>query len=306
MSMILRNNYSDLFGTSALPALEAIFKHNLSLHPMIREKLFKTENITGDLWQSSELGDLQNFSAVDEGTDYQFVSPRAGAPKSFRPVKYGLGFQISREAVDDGKFSMVADQMKALAESAIDSQEQAAMDIFNNGFVTTYNTGRDALALFSTAHTVPSGLTFRNRASTHADLSVSSLDAALVDFETQQIRDSGKIVNMRPRVLLVPPASRRYAQELIGSDLKADTANNNMNSLKGEGLIVMSSARLTDTDAWFLLAAPEKTGLKLIKRSGIETSSKEEFDNDTIKYKSRYREVIGFDDAYGVWGSAGI
>lgn len=305
MSMILRNNFSDLFGTSALPALEAIFKHNLTLHPMIREKLFKTISISGDLWQSSEIGDLQNFSEVAEGTDYQFVSPRAGASKSLSPKKYGLGFQISREAIDDGKFSMVADQMKALAESAIDSQEQSAMDIFNNGF-STANVGRDGLALFSTAHTLPSGLTFRNRPTTHVDLSVSALDAALVDFETQQLRDSGKIVNMQPRVLLVHPSQKRYAMEIIGSDLKADTSDNNMNSLKGEGLVVMSSPRLTDTDAWFLLAAPEKTGLKLIKRSGIETSSKEEFDNDTIKYKSRYREVIGFDDAYGVWGTEGI
>lgn len=306
MSMILRNNFGDLFGTSALPALEAIFKHNLQLHPMIREKLFKTISISGDLWQSSEIGDLQNFEQVDEATDFSYVSPRAGASKSLRPLKYGLGFQISREAMDDGKFSMVADQMKALAESAIDSQEQSAMDIFNNGFVTTYNTGRDGLALFSTAHTVPSGLTFRNRPTTHVDLSPSALDTALTDFATQQIRDSGKIVNMQPRVLLVAPANVRYAKEIVGSELKADTADNNMNSLKGEGLTVMSSPRLTDTDAWFLAAAPEKTGLKLIKRSGIETSSQEEFDNDTIKYKSRYREIIGFDDAYGLWGTAGI
>lgn len=305
MSMILRNNFSDLFGTSALPALEAIFKHNLQLHPMIREKLFKTISISGDLWQSTEIGDLQNFSEVDEGTDFQFVSPRQGANKSLRPKKYGLGFQITREAIDDGKFSMVSDQMKALAESAIDSQEQSAMDIFNNGFATT-NVGRDGLALFSTAHTNPSGLTWRNRPTTHVDLSSSALDAALTDFETQQLRDSGKIVNMMPRVLLVHPSQRRYANELIGSDLKADSSENNMNSLKGEGLVVMSSPRLTDTDAWFLLAAPEKTGLKLIKRSGIETSSKEEFDNDTLKFKSRYREIIGFDDAYGVYGTAGI
>lgn len=305
MSMIVRSNFSDLFGTSALPALEAIFKHNLQLHPMIREKLFKTISTDRDIWQSSEIGDLQNFAEVAEGTDYQFVSPRSGASKTLTPKKYGLGFQITREAIDDGKFSMVADQMKALAESAIDSQEQSAMDIFNNGFGTT-NVGRDGLALFSTAHTTPSGLTFRNRPTTHVDLSVSSLDAALTDFETQQIRDSGKIVNMQPRVLLVHPSQRRYAMELIGSDLKADSSDNNLNSLKGEGLVVMSSPRLTDTDAWSLLAAPEKTGLKLIKRSGIETSSKEEFDNDTIKYKSRYREVIGFDDAYGIWGTQGI
>jgi phage major head subunit gpT-like protein len=304
--LILRGNYSDLFSSSALPALEEMFRHELTLHPMIREQLCRVVSTDKDIYQSSEMGDLQNFVEVAEGTDYSFVAPRQGANKTFVIKKFGLGFTISEEAIEDGKFDFIASAVKMLAESALETQEISAMNLLNNGFSSV--TTRDGLSLFNTAHTLPSGLTYRNRPSTHVDLSQSSLDAALVDFETQFIRDSGKIINMQPTMLVVPPSLKRYAMELVGSDLKPDTSDNNMNSIKPDGLRVVSSPRLTDSDAWFLMAPPEKNGLRIIKRKGIETKAAGPdagFVNDSIMYKARYREEVGALDAHGAWGTAG-
>ena len=180
------------------------------------------------------------------------------------------------------------------------------MNIFNNGF--TSETAADGQYVFDTDHSLPSGLSFRNKASTDADLSASALESALIDFETQQIGDSGIIYNVKPKVLLVPPALKRYAQELIGSDLKADTADNNMNSLKSDGLSVISSPHLTDTDAWFLLASPEQTGMRIINRKPLSTKASGQdvgFINDSIYYKSSYRENLGVMHSYGTFGSDG-
>jgi phage major head subunit gpT-like protein len=221
-------------------------------------------------------------------------------------VKYGLGFSISEEAVEDGKFDMIADAIQKMAKSALETQEISAMNILNNGFTTEL--AADGLTIFNASHTLPSGLTFRNQLSTAADLSQSSLDQALTDFETQFVGDSGIIYRAMPRILLVHPSQRRYAMELVGSDLKPDSADNNMNSLKGEGLVVVSSPHLTDTDAWFLLADKAETGLRIVNRSGIQTKASDEavgFMNDSIFYKSRYREVIGVTHAYGIFGSSG-
>lgn len=304
--VFLRNQFSDLFGTSMLPVLEELFRSELEQHPSRREELFKIVSTDRDIWQSSELHDMPLFSEVPEGTDYSFQRPRQGANKTLTPVKFGLGFSISEEAVDDGKFDFIADAIRKMAKSARESQEIQAMNILNNGFSS--ETVADGLALFHAAHTLPSGLTFRNKLSVAADLSQSSLDTALSDFETQFIGDSGIIYRMAPRVLLVHSSQRRYAMELVGSDLKPDTMNNNLNSLKGEGLRVVSSPHLTDTDAWFLLAEPSMTGLRVISRKPIETKaggSDSGFVNDSILYKSRYREKIGAIHAYGVFGSPG-
>lgn len=301
-----RNLYSDLYGTSMLPALEELFRAELEMHPSRREMLFKVVPTERDIWQSSEIHDMPLFSEVPEANDYSFSRPKQGASKTLAPVKYGLGFSISEEAVDDGKFDFIADAVRKMAKSAKESQEIQAMAMFNNGFTT--ETSADGLSIFNTAHTLPSGLTFRNRPSVEADLSQSSLDAALVDFETQFIGDSGIIYRLMPKMLVVHPSNKRYAKELIGSDLKPDTADNNLNALKEDGLIVVSSPHLTDTDAWFLTSMPSDTGLRIISRKPIETKAAggdAGFVNDSILYKSRYREKIGVIHPYGVWGTTG-
>jgi hypothetical protein len=304
--VFLKANYADLYGSAMLPALEELYRQELAQHPQRRDQLFKKVKTERDIWQASEVHDMPLFSQVAEGEDYSYNRPRAGWNKTFVPLKYGLGFSISEEAVDDGKFDMIADAVRKMAKSARESQEIAAMNIFNNGFSS--ETAGDGVAVFSASHTLPSGLTFSNLL-TAADLSVSTLDDMLTRFETQFIGDTGIIEFIRPKVLLVPSASRRYALELIGSDLKADSADNNMNSLKGEGLRVVSSPHLTDADSWYLLSEKEETGLRIVSRKDVETKyagSDAGFDNDSIKIKSRYREKIGVTHAKGIFGCAGV
>lgn len=304
--VFVRSNYADLYGSAMLPVLEELFRSELEMHPSRREELFKVVKTDRDIWQSSELHDMPLFSTIPEGSDYSFDRPKAGANKTLTITKYGLGFSISEEAVADGKFDHISDAVRKMAKSARESQEIQAMNILNNAFGTT--TTADGASLCNATHTLPSGGTFRNQLSSASDLSRTSLDTMLSDFETQFVGDSGIIYKMMPRTLLVAPGSKRYAMELVGSDLKPDTTDNNMNSIKGDGLKVVSSPHLTDTDAWFLLAAPADTGLRIISRTGIETKAAggdAGFVNDSILYKSRYREAIGATHAYGVFGTAG-
>jgi len=302
----LRANYSDLFGASMLPVLEELFRSELAQHPMRREQLFKVVSTDRDIWQASELHDMPLFQQVAEGQDYSFYKQNQGVSKTLSILKYGLGFSISEEAMDDGKIDFIADAVRKMAKSARETQEISAMNIFNNGFSS--ETSADGQYVFDTDHTLPSGLTFRNKLSVDADLSPSSLEQALVDCESQFIGDSGIIYNIPMKILLVHPENKRYAKEIIGSDLKADSADNNMNSLKQDGLIVVSSPHLTDVDAWFLLASPEQTGLRIVQRTGIQTKGSGEdvgFLNDSIYYKARFREKIGVTHPYGIFGSQG-
>jgi phage major head subunit gpT-like protein len=303
----LRSNYSDLFGSSMLPVLEELFRSELAMHEQKREKIFKKVMTDRDIWQSSEIHDLPLFNQMEEAQDYSFYRQNQGVSKTLKPVKFGLGFSISEEAVADGKWDFIADAVKKMAKSAKESQEISAMNILNNGFASELSA--DGQFVFDTDHTLPSGLTFRNELSAAADLSATSLEQMLIDFETQFIGDSGIIYNIKPKVLLVAPSNRRYAQELIGSDLKADTADNNINSLKQDGLIVVSSPHLTDPDAWFLLADPSETGLRIIERQAIQTKAagqSEGFINDSVFYKASYRERVGVTHPMGIFGSPGV
>lgn len=302
----VRSQYSHLYGSSMLPVLEELFRVEMEQHPSRREALFKIVSHDRDIWQSSELQDMDLFSEVAEGAEYSFKRPKQGASKTLSMSKFGLGFSVSEEMIEDGKFDLIADMTRKLARSAKESQEIQAMSVFNNGFGS--ETAWDGLSVFNSAHTLPSGSSFRNRLLVDSDLSQTALDTAMSDFETQFVGDSGIIYSVRPRVLLVHPSQKRYAKELIESDGKPDTADNNFNAFKQDGLMVISSPHLTDTDAWFLLGAPSETGLRIISRTPIETKAAGPdvgFTSDSILYKSRYREKIGVTHAYGVFGSPG-
>lgn len=315
-AQFVRANYSDLFDTTALPALEELFRSELQMHPSRRDILFKKVSTEMDIWQSTELHDMPLLQQVSENEEYSFERQKQGASKTLKPVKYGLGFSISEEAVDDGKFAFISDGISKLAKSARESQEIQAMNIFNNGFST--ETTADGVSVFNAAHTLPSGGTVRNVLSSDADLSDTSLEQMLIDFETQFVGDSGIIYRVAPRYLVVHPSNKRLAMELIGSELRAQTATqgatgitnvNNMNSLKEDNLVVISSPHLTDEDAWFLTADPANTGLRIISRKPIETKAAGAdagFKDDSILYKTRYREKIGVTHHNGVFGTPGV
>lgn len=303
----IRSQYSDLFGATMLPVLEELFRVEMAQHPSRREALFKIVSHDRDIWQASEIHDMDLFSEIAEGSEYSFKRPKQGASKTLVISKFGLGFSISEEMVDDGKFDLIADMTRKLARSAKESQEIQAMSVFNNGFSSELSA--DGVSVFNSAHPLPSGGSFRNRLSVDSDLSTTALDTALSDFETQFVGDSGIIYNMMPKILLVHPSLKRYAREIVDSEQgKADTADNNLNPFLQDNLMVMSSPHLTDPDAWFIQAAPVETGLRIVSRTPIETKAAGPdvgFSTDSILYKSRYREKIGVTHAYGVFGSPG-
>jgi hypothetical protein len=304
----LRANHSHLFGSSKLPALEAMFKWELSMYPSLREKIGNQKKMSSDITQTSELADMPLLQQVQEGQDYTYSRPRQGASKTITALKYGLGFTISEEMVEDGKFDFIGDMVRKLAKSAKETQEINFMNLFNNGFSSA--TTADGVSIFNSDHTLPSGGTYRNVLSTAADLSPTSLQTALIDFANQFVGDTGIFYKIDPKILLVASNSDNafYARELVQSTGKVDSSDNNINSLQRPGLVVVESPHLTDTDAWFLLGDKADHSLTVYSRKPIETKaagSDAGFDNDSMKYKCRYREEVAATNGYGVFGSAG-
>lgn len=309
MSLFLKQNFPDLYGSSMLPALEWLFRHELPMHQGIRGRLAQNKSTVRDIWQMSSTHDIDMFVEVEEGEDYSFKTTKPGANKTLVIKKYGLGVSISEEAIADGKFDELADLLRKLARSAQESREVAFVNLFNNGFSS--ETTPDGVSIFNANHTFPSGRTMSNVLPVASDLSESSLQTARYLFSTAFIGDTGIIHNLTPKKLLVHPSNEAYAEELVGSDGKPDTNDNNLNSLKKHGIEVISSPHLVDEDAWFLLAAAGDgvgPGCTIIEREGITTKAGGPavgFENDTIKYKSRYREAMGWLHPYGVIATPG-
>jgi hypothetical protein len=302
----IRNQYSDLYGSSMLPVLESIFASEVARHPSARDQIARKTTTDRDIWQGTEIHDLPLFAETPENTSVTYSRTKQGASKTLTMTKYARGFSISQEAVEDGKFNMIADMTKKLAKSGMESKEIQFMDLFNNGFGT--ETTADGLPIFDLAHTLPSGDTFRNELASAADLSQTSLSTALLDFEKVFVGDSGIFMKIRPRALVVPTELKHTAEELVKSTLKPGGATNDINVFEDEGLRVITSPHLTDDDAWFLTSAPEDHYMWCVERQGLRTQAASPdvgFHTDSLFYKASYREKVGATTPYGVFGSPG-
>jgi hypothetical protein len=256
----------------------------------------------------AKTGDFGPMVVKPEGEDVKFDDPLGVQTVEYIPVRFALAYKITQEMIDHELYGQVDKYERALIKSAIDLQEVKGALLFNNGFGTTDDdgfeaAGFDGLQLFSTAHTrLDGGANFRNRPSTDVDLSVTGLQNALIDIENQ-VDDRGRPQLIRPRLVLINPEDRFTAKEILESEYKPGTANNEVNALKDEGLSFMVSHYLTDNDAWFVLG--DQHDLNWIWDQKPRGGMEEDWNAEVIKRKVVEGFACGHGEARGVWGTSG-
>lgn len=256
-----------------------------------------------------KLSDFGPLRLKGEGENLIYDDPLFGSTVAYTPVRFALGYKITDEMVKQELYGQVERYEKALITSAVNLQETLAARLFNNGFGTTVTdgfaaVGFDALQLFSTAHTrLDGGAVLRNRPSTDVDLGVTGIQNATIDYHTQNLDDRGRPQLIRPKLLLVHPNDMFTAREILQSEFKPGTANNEINSIREEGLTFMVGHYLTDGDAWFLLG--DQHDLNYVWEEKPRGGMEEDFDAEVIKRKVVEGMFVGHGEWRGTWGSSG-
>ncbi len=107
--------------------------------------------------------------------------------------------------------------------------------------------------------------------------------------------------------MIVPADLQFVATRLLESELRTNTADNDINALRNNGSIPEGYSvnhYLTDTNAWFLLT-DVPNGLKHFVRTPMQTSMDADFDTGNSRYKARERYSFGVSDPLGIFGSPG-
>lgn len=151
-------------------------------------------------------------------------------------VAIGLGFAITREALDDNLYKDVFNpQSMGLAESFAQTWEILHANIFNNATTTNPSLGGDGQPFLSTQHPIDSGV-YANRPNPDLDLNESSLEYAF-----QQIRSfpdqAGIKKFFRGRKLVVPTQLEFVAERLTKTELRTGTNNNDVNAFMSAGAL---------------------------------------------------------------------
>ena len=242
-----------------------------------------------------------------EGEPFVMDTLRSGYTKDFTHTEAGLGFEVTQTALEDDIENILQRAGEWLAFSARYVEEGRAANVFNNGFTT--ETTPDGLSLYNAAHNLRGGGTARNRPSTDADLSATSLTQALIDMQTDQKDEAGHLaMPMDSLTLLVPPALEFLANRLVKSQGLPGSADNDINPIKSErSWRVIVNPRLSDADAWFVIASNKGMhGLTFYRRVPItmEPMATDHKTGNRI-FKVRHRFSVGAWAWQGTYGTAG-
>lgn len=177
---------------------------------------------------------------------------------------YGLGYQVSKELMDDDLYNVVGQPAsRFLAQSGRDTEERQAWAMLNGAFTTVKS--YDALSIINTAHALKGGGTYGNRPSADTGLGFTALQASLERHQLM-VNERGLRVRQTPSQLVVPVQLQWLANEILGSAEKPFTTDNTINVLSSGkiGLTPMVSPYLTSTTAWWTAVTSGKSRHKLM------------------------------------------
>lgn len=240
-----------------------------------------------------------------QGQPTVYDTMQQGVTTRYTHIAYGLGFIITREAIDDNKYEKVGMQRTgSLGFSMRQTKENVVANLYNRAFSTSYPIG-DAAALLSTSHPTLVG-NQANKASVDADMSEASIEDMVI-LIGQATNARGLRISLQPKSLVIPIQLQFEAARILKSVQQNDTANNAINALRSMGAFpegIKVNHYLTDADAWFIRTnAPE--GLKLFQRVAAEFKQDGDFDTDNLKYKAYERYSVGCSDWRSLYGSQG-
>lgn len=293
-----------LIAKQLVPGINALFGDTYNAIPKTWDKIFQVMSSDRAYEEDVKLGAPGLASDKAEGSSVSYEQWGEEYTVRYQHVMVAKGFIITEEALEDNLYERGAMRhARAIGRSMAITKEIKGASILNNAFTAGSYAGGDGVALCSASH--PVGV-YTNSNTAAVDLSESALDAMYVGMSAW-VDSGGKLFAARPKMLIVPPALASTAERLLKTQLRVDTANNDVNWIVTSNLLpdgYMVNQWLTDPDAWFVKTDVEHS-LIHFKRSGVKKRMTEDEDTFSLKVNFSERYSFGFSDPLGIYGSSG-
>ncbi len=276
------------------------------LYPIIA----KEENFpTGRYYREGEISGLGPFIEIPEHGGLVIDSPVEGHEKVVQTTKYGNGYEVTPEAVQDELFGKLNAQAATLAKGANQNVEINFWNLLNNGNGSA--TSWDGVSIFGAHTTLKSGDTITNKGT--AALSETALQAAFEYF--QLLKDeAGMEEFITPDLLVVPTqlqwVAARLAKQMggitIGASDTASSSGNIMTVNPDYGIVdnwqYKTIRYLTASDAWFLMSKKD-ADLRIYWKQKAKLYSSDNFNTGSAIFKNLQRYVAFCMSYKGMYGS---
>ena len=247
-------------------------------------KVTDSDKANEDYREIEDLGNVPDFTGELSFTDF-----KEGNGKTLTPTQKALGLKIQRTFVDDDLYGIINAMVAQMGTVNRYRIEQDAASPFVNAFNSTFTTF-DGLSLCNSAHAYVSTTTTQSNTGV-LPFSYANLDSTQTSMRKFKNSQDRFIATMKPDMLFGPVDLETQFTEVIQSELKAGTANNDMNVFNRKFKIV-TSVHLTDTNNWFLIDSKKmKEWLIWQQRIPLEFSRTKDFDTFTPKWASYMRYV---------------
>jgi hypothetical protein len=215
---------------------------------------FNVEDMEWNPLTDQQVSGLGTLPGKDEGEQFTMDDILMGTTKTYTASPFGMAVEITWEAWRDELYGVMREMVRELARASRNRQEVDAWSVLNNAFSTSYTGFEASTALCSTSHTGLDGTTHANKPSTDISFSQTGLQNAITRFEN--MTDERNLPRlMTPSQIILAPANKFVAREVLGSPQKAYTAQNEINALIEEDLTWMVCHYLTTSTYWFLCAS---------------------------------------------------
>jgi hypothetical protein len=275
-------------------------------HPEEWRKVFQVEN-SNKAFEEDQL--VTGFGAAvvkPEGSAITYDEANEAWTSRYTHETVALAFSLTEECVDDNLYMQMGSKYaKALARSMQHTKEIKAAALLNNATSGSY-LGGDGKSLLATDHPLAGGGTFSNKLATPADLSEASLEDILIQIRKTK-DDRGIPIALKAVDLIIPPELEFTAIRILDSQLRTNTADNDINAINKRGIFGRDPVvitRITDGDFW-AVKTDAMDGLKLFQRKAVSTKTEPDFNTGNIRFKCSERFSVGWTDPRSLFGSEG-
>jgi hypothetical protein len=298
---VVRGQFDELIA----PAARQVFVDDYNELPAVYPTWINVDTSNAAFEDELMMTGLGVATSKPEGEPIPLDRPRMRGRVRYIHSGFGLGYEITREAVEDDLYQAINSQGATnLSRSMRETEEISAHSILNNAFSTVM--AYDGVPLISTAHPGVGGLTFSNRPAVDEDLSVAALKSMTERFFLMQ-NDRGLRIRMAPSQLLVPVQNWWNAAEILGAEFNVAGAmgDSTPNVTQRMGLTPMMSPYITDPDAWYVTVAKAQHTMKFYWRrtpdpeNGYEGRTQISWFGITARWSAGVRDWRGIDGSPG-------
>lgn len=301
MSVIGRSTFAPVIA----PNLRRLYLETGKRRPMEYDKLLNVVEMQWNPETDQQMTGLGTMPSKPEGTNFLRDSPLLGSSNAFLAVPYGLAVEFTFEFWQDELYTVAQRLAAELAVASNTRQEVQAASVYNNAFSTSFPGFTAAEALCSTSHALIDGSgTVANRPDPDIQLSQTALQSSLTTFENMEDERGHKRL-LTPTTLTIPPALKFTAREILGSMGKTGTADNEINAVVDDDLMVYVYHYLTSATAWFLQAAKDGHDLQFRWRTRPIFDAFDDPNSKNAILTSYQRHTEGWSSYRGFYGSTG-